>query len=130
MPRFARQWWKALDAYSEGDWARVSDALQPIHQRGLATPESLFWRGTALLHLGRYEEALAEFEAIREPLDEFHEDASRHLNHALCLWRLGRRDEVAQLLSRKFSESWPRETLEKARLLASEAGFDLPERAV
>ena len=76
------------------------------------------------MHLNRNEEAILEFERIEGKLDTIEEEASRHWNHVLALYRIGRKNESYELLMNKINPDWPTETFWKARRFLTEAGFE------
>ena len=61
--------WRAAAAYRAGDYEAAADALA-----GLDDPDSLYNRGNALARTGRYEEALASYDAALEQAPD-HGDA-------------------------------------------------------
>lgn len=101
--------------------ARVTTQL---HEKGYFLNQTRFWLGCALLHLNRNEEALNEFEKIEGNLDTIEEEASRHWNHTLALYRTERAEESYELLLEKINPDWPTKSYWKARQFLADAGFE------
>ena len=82
-----------------------------------------FWCGRALLNLNRNEEAIEAFESIRGELDTTEDEAIRHWNQTLALYRSGRAEESYKLLMEKINPDWPTWVYWRARQFLSDHGF-------
>ena len=119
------QIWKAENALKEKDWQKLSDTVESVHRRGFIFDKSRFWLGSALLRLERNEEALIQFEKISDELDSIEEEATRHWNHALALYRNGHTTKSVDLLKEKISSNWPDHTYNKARQFLSDEDISI-----
>lgn len=123
-PFIIKQMWLAEDALKKKDWEKLAKLTTQLHQKGYFLDKTRFWLGSALLHLNRNEEALDELKNIEGNLDTIEEEASRHWNHALALYRTNRKDESHKLLMEKIDPDWPTKTFWKARQFLADAGFE------
>lgn len=121
LPGYAVLWYRLLSARERGDWQSVLHLTTTMQRRGLVTRSSRVWRGTALLHLGKKEDALREFEALSDPPTSADEAALLHYNHGLALYQLGRRQECLAVIGRSIGAGWPPSLRLKAERLLDRA---------
>lgn len=122
-PLLIRIFWKADNAIKSKNWCDLEKLTSQLHNAGFAMNQTRFWAGCALLQLKQYQSALDEFEKIDSPLDTIEEEASRHWNHTLALYRLDRDDECFELLMNKINPDWPTDTYWKSRRFLADHGF-------
>ena len=119
-----KQLWLAEKALTEENWENLAKLTTQLHQKGYFLDKTRFWLGSALLHLKKNEEALDAFKKIEGNLDTIEEEASRHWNHALALYRTNRKEESYELLMKKINPDWPTNTFWKTRRFLADAGFE------
>src|SRR5262249_12264325 len=102
IPALARHWWKGLSAMERKDWNSATEHFGASQARGLGQNDTFARRGRALAHLGRWSEALAEFEQMSgtasEPYCLF--------SHCLALAHVGRYLEADAMLH-ACENVWP-----------------------
>jgi hypothetical protein len=100
-PVYLRSWWRTLGAMEQRDWDAALQHLGAIHAEGLGDNDSFSRRGRVLAHLGRWREAVAEFEqmsgTVSEPYALF--------THCLALAHIGRIEESRAML--RACGAWP-----------------------
>lgn len=122
FPFIFKKLWDAEEALKNQNWEQLSQLIFQLHNKDFASDKTRFWLGSALLHLNKNEEALVEFGRIRENFDKEDEEAIRFWNHALSLYRAGRKEESVKLLLEKINAEWPNATFLKARSFSSDSG--------
>jgi tetratricopeptide (TPR) repeat protein len=113
-------------ALERGDAKAAVDLLTRAVAEEPERAEAHLALGQALEQLGRYEEALAAYDAARR-LDPRSSEAER--GRGACLWRLGRKDDgvTAYRAAMDLNHKFPRAGLELAALLTE---MGRPEEAV
>jgi len=122
FPFIFKKLWDAEEALKNKNWEQLSHLICQLHNKDFASNKTRFWLASALLHLNNNEEALVEFERIRENLEKQDEEASRYWNHAISLYRTGNKEESVKLLLEKINAEWPSATFLKARKFLSDSG--------
>jgi tetratricopeptide (TPR) repeat protein len=123
-PFIIKTLWRAENAIKGKNWEELAELTTNLHNSGFSMNKTRFWLGCALINLNQNEEALKEFERIDGKLNTLEEEAARHWNHTLALYRTNRAEECYELLMQKIDPYWPTETYTKARNFLTEHGFD------
>ena len=98
FPSAQYRWAAAEDARREGRWTDVARLIESMHRTHWQNDNSHYLLGLACTNLGRYEDAVNEFEQISEKLDIDECEQARWLNHALSLSQIGRPRAALEIL--------------------------------
>ncbi len=107
LPMLVRTFSRLSDATSAQDWPRIVDLIEPLHEKGFDSDDSRYRLACAYAMLGRWNEAIPEFESIWSQLPKPKDEARRLFNYALALTLKDRRDEAAGVLESCAGFEWP-----------------------
>lgn len=113
MPFLLLSFWRLSAETNAGNWNRVVSLLEEVHARGPDSDDTHHRLGCAYVMLEKWEEAVREFEAIKEALPQTREDTRRYFNYALALAMVGRKNESLGVLESSGVERWRPDLREK-----------------
>jgi len=131
MPFMLRGFFRLSEITNAGNWEEVVDFLEEMHTRQLDSDDTHYRLGCAYVMLGKWHEAVREFEQIKKPLPEPKDDTRRYFNYALALTMVGRKDESMGVLEAAGLPRWRPELRGKGeQLLQHLRGGDVPPPGV
>jgi tetratricopeptide (TPR) repeat protein len=118
LPFMVSAFSRVADATSRRDWTTIVSTIEELHAKGLDSDDTHYRLGCAYAMLGKWTEAVRQFEAIKSALPKPRDNARRFFNYALALTLMGRRDESLGVLRSSSSiADWPAALRAKAEQL-------------
>jgi len=130
IPLFIVKSLLARRANDQGEWDLVVRHLALLHGWRMRTDSTSFMSACARCHLGDWQGACDDFEAIRGAmLDDAECEHQRRFNYALALGQLGRTSEALRELARHSFEGWSDQDRAKVDSLHQRLLFDERQKA-
>lgn len=118
LPMLVRTFSKLSGATSAQDWPKIVELIEPLHEKGFDSDDSHYRLACAYAMLGRWKEAIPEFESIRSQLPKPKDEGRRLFNYALALALEDRCDEAAGVMESCENFDWPRHLRGKVQQLS------------